>query len=101
MLAKTPIGGGKTGEKGRGEIPPDHADEIPGRRCEQQQALGVLQERSVDRQQECLVDKAQDGKGDDAVPIQAAVAIRAFREEAGEEDEERHMEQVDDIEESA
>ena len=98
---QNPDRGGKTGEKGRGEIPPGHADEIPGRRCEQQQALGVLQERSIDRQQECLVDKAQDGKGDDAVPVQVAVAIRAFCEEAGEEDEKRHMEQVDDIEESA
>lgn len=61
----------------------------------------MLNQYAVDGEQRRLVGEAQNCEGDDPVSVEAPVAIGTFREESGDEDEQRHVEQVDDIEERA
>ena len=63
--------------------------------------MQALEQVAVYRVEQHLERYAQQDERDDAVPVEVPVAVRALREEPGDEDEQRHVEEIRDIEHAA
>lgn len=60
--------------------------------------METIEKVAVDSIEQHLKRHAKQNKRDDAIPIQAAVAVGALCEEPRNKDEERHVEEVDAVE---
>ena len=87
----------ESGQQWEHEAPPAHGDEVPRRGGEPQKPQnGEL--AAVHQAQRKLEAKAQCEEGEDAVEVETPSPIGAFGEKPRHEDEQRHVEQVNDVE---